>query len=199
MRGFIGTKPAAVVFSSDCTQQQKAKTVHAYAYSFRIGGSRCISNLCSRSGFIQYIKPQSMEAYLCSGLRPRWSLHEGPTYIEHGLGHTEWAEAMTVPLTLVCGPPSLLPGFGRRLLLYPSHSQQARVLLGFPWLLLLSFLGYLVVCLHDPIALDRFKMSMSFPNIRDLLASFSPSLDFFAISSGDGRIKVVRSLNVWPI
>ncbi|KAJ8490384.1 hypothetical protein OPV22_012105 [Ensete ventricosum] len=33
-------------------------------------------------------------------------------------------------------------------------------------------------------------MSMSFPNIRDLLASFSPSLDFFAISSGGGRIKI---------
>lgn len=102
---------------------------------------------------------------------------------------------MTAPLTPVCGPPLLPLGFGR-FLLFPSHSQQARVLLGFPWLLLLSFLGYLIVCLHDPIALYRFKMSMSFPNIRDLLASFSPSLDFFAISSGDGRIKVVRSLNV---
>ncbi|CAL9756318.1 unnamed protein product [Musa acuminata subsp. burmannicoides] len=96
---------------------------------------------------------------------------------------------MTAPLTPVCGPPLLPLGFGR-LLLFPSHSQQARVLLGFPWLLLLSFLGYLIVCLHDPIALYRFKMSMSFPNIRDLLASFSPSLDFFAISSGDGRIKI---------
>lgn len=30
--------------------------------------------------------------------------------------------------------------------------------------------------------------------IRDLLTSFSPSLDFFAISSGDGRIKVRRTL-----
>lgn len=27
-------------------------------------------------------------------------------------------------------------------------------------------------------------------NIRDLLTAFSPSLDYFAISSGDGRIKV---------
>ncbi|VFQ82805.1 unnamed protein product, partial [Cuscuta campestris] len=26
-------------------------------------------------------------------------------------------------------------------------------------------------------------------NIRDLLTAFSPSMDFFAISSGDGRIK----------
>ncbi|XP_043709859.1 WD repeat-containing protein 43 [Telopea speciosissima] len=35
---------------------------------------------------------------------------------------------------------------------------------------------------------------MSFPNIRDLLTSFSPSLDFFAISSGDGRIKIWDTL-----
>ncbi|KAK2990299.1 hypothetical protein RJ640_014751 [Escallonia rubra] len=27
-------------------------------------------------------------------------------------------------------------------------------------------------------------------NIRDLLTSFSPSLDLFAISTGDGRIKI---------
>ncbi|GFZ09041.1 transducin family protein [Actinidia rufa] len=31
---------------------------------------------------------------------------------------------------------------------------------------------------------------MGSSNIRDLLTSFSPSLDFFAISSGDGRIKI---------
>ncbi|XP_072998159.1 uncharacterized protein [Typha latifolia] len=31
---------------------------------------------------------------------------------------------------------------------------------------------------------------MSSPNIRDLLTSFSPSLDFFAITGGDGRIKI---------
>ncbi|KAL6955893.1 hypothetical protein U1Q18_029958 [Sarracenia purpurea var. burkii] len=31
---------------------------------------------------------------------------------------------------------------------------------------------------------------MSSSNIRDLLTSFSPSVDFFAISSGDGRIKI---------
>jgi hypothetical protein len=31
---------------------------------------------------------------------------------------------------------------------------------------------------------------MASPNNRDLLTSFSPDSDFFAISSGDGRIKV---------
>jgi U3 small nucleolar RNA-associated protein 5 len=31
-------------------------------------------------------------------------------------------------------------------------------------------------------------------NIRDLLTAFSPSLDYLAISSGDGRIKVLDSL-----
>lgn len=31
---------------------------------------------------------------------------------------------------------------------------------------------------------------MTSPNIRDLLTSFSPALDFFAICSGDGRIKI---------
>lgn len=31
---------------------------------------------------------------------------------------------------------------------------------------------------------------MGSPNIRDLLTSFSPSLDYFAISTGDGRIKI---------
>lgn len=30
-------------------------------------------------------------------------------------------------------------------------------------------------------------------NIRDLLTTFTPSLDFFAISSGDGRIKVLET------
>lgn len=32
---------------------------------------------------------------------------------------------------------------------------------------------------------------MGLSNIRDLLPTFSPALDFFAISSGDGRIKVI--------
>lgn len=35
---------------------------------------------------------------------------------------------------------------------------------------------------------------MGSSNIRDLLTSFSPSLDFFAISSGDGRIKIWDTL-----
>ncbi|KAG6731707.1 hypothetical protein I3842_01G142800 [Carya illinoinensis] len=35
---------------------------------------------------------------------------------------------------------------------------------------------------------------MGSSNIRDLLTSFSPSLDFFAISSGDGRIKIWETL-----
>lgn len=35
---------------------------------------------------------------------------------------------------------------------------------------------------------------MDSSNIRDLLTSFSPSLDFFAISSGDGRIKIWDTL-----
>ncbi|XP_020094142.1 uncharacterized protein LOC109714107 isoform X2 [Ananas comosus] len=35
---------------------------------------------------------------------------------------------------------------------------------------------------------------MSSPNIRDLLTSFSPSSDFFAITSGDGRIKIWDTL-----
>ncbi|KAM3707811.1 hypothetical protein ACB098_02G053500 [Castanea mollissima] len=35
---------------------------------------------------------------------------------------------------------------------------------------------------------------MGSTNIRDLLTSFSPSLDFFAISSGDGRIKIWDTL-----
>ncbi|KAF8387768.1 hypothetical protein HHK36_026423 [Tetracentron sinense] len=35
---------------------------------------------------------------------------------------------------------------------------------------------------------------MGSQNIRDLLTSFSPSLDFFAISSGDGRIKIWDTL-----
>ena len=35
---------------------------------------------------------------------------------------------------------------------------------------------------------------MGSSNIRDLLTSFSPSLDFFAISSGDGRIKVPKNV-----
>ena len=34
---------------------------------------------------------------------------------------------------------------------------------------------------------------MGSSNIRDLLTTFSPSLDFFAISSGDGRIKVLET------
>lgn len=34
---------------------------------------------------------------------------------------------------------------------------------------------------------------MGASNIRDILTSFSPSLDFFAISTGDGRIKVLLS------
>lgn len=39
------------------------------------------------------------------------------------------------------------------------------------------------------IALVKF-LGMGSSNIRDILTSFSPSLDFFAISTGDGRIKV---------
>lgn len=35
---------------------------------------------------------------------------------------------------------------------------------------------------------------MGSSNIRDLLTAFSPSLDFFAISTGDGRIKVLHLL-----
>ncbi|WOL18735.1 hypothetical protein Cni_G27532 [Canna indica] len=33
-------------------------------------------------------------------------------------------------------------------------------------------------------------MSTGLPNVRDILTAFSPSSDFFAISSGDGRIKI---------
>lgn len=35
---------------------------------------------------------------------------------------------------------------------------------------------------------------MGSSNIRDLLTSFSPSLDFVAVSSGDGRIKIWDTL-----
>ncbi|KAH7856545.1 hypothetical protein Vadar_002645 [Vaccinium darrowii] len=34
------------------------------------------------------------------------------------------------------------------------------------------------------------RIGMGYSNIRGLLTSFSPSLDFFAVSSGDGRIKI---------
>lgn len=33
---------------------------------------------------------------------------------------------------------------------------------------------------------------MGSSNIRDILTAFSPSLDYFALSSGDGRIKVTK-------
>lgn len=33
---------------------------------------------------------------------------------------------------------------------------------------------------------------MGSSNIRDVLTAFNPSLDYFAISSGDGRIKVAK-------
>lgn len=41
--------------------------------------------------------------------------------------------------------------------------------------------------------LKLHRVRMETANIRDVLTSFSPSLDFLAISSGDGRIKVYIS------
>lgn len=45
----------------------------------------------------------------------------------------------------------------------------------------------------------RRNMGSSSQNIKDILTSFSPSSDFFAISSGDGRIKVNKNLTKAPI
>lgn len=42
----------------------------------------------------------------------------------------------------------------------------------------------LIVCLK------QFQGKMSLVNIRDVLTSFSPALDYLALSTGDGRIKV---------
>ncbi|CBI22949.3 unnamed protein product, partial [Vitis vinifera] len=41
-------------------------------------------------------------------------------------------------------------------------------------------------------AAGRQNRTMGPSNIRDLLTTFTPSLDFFAISSGDGRIKILQ-------
>lgn len=45
----------------------------------------------------------------------------------------------------------------------------------------------------DNLPIFSFRIAMGSSNIRDLLTSFSPSLDFFAIISGDGQIKVPKS------
>ncbi|CAI9290877.1 unnamed protein product [Lactuca saligna] len=72
----------------------------------------------------------------------------------------------------------------RRRLLYSSRAEKKKNHRCFAT----PQLCYLRLPLPFPKQLHRVRMETT--NIRDVLTSFSPSLDFLAISSGDGRIKI---------
>lgn len=46
------------------------------------------------------------------------------------------------------------------------------------------------LCINLIVASNNFQVKMNLVNIRDVLTSFSPALDYLALSTGDGRIKV---------